>query len=120
MSTPNTPILVGIGQLLQRTDVLEDAKEPIDMMLDAVKLAEQDTGVNGLLSQVQSVRVIRGIWNYQNPARYIAEMTGCPDAETAGTLFGGNQIQSVVNHTAASILAGPETRCQRRLCPSGR
>ncbi|HIG42500.1 MAG TPA: hypothetical protein EYQ14_18450 [Gammaproteobacteria bacterium] len=106
MSTPNTPILVGIGQLLQRTDVLEDAKEPIDMMLGAVKLAEQDTGVNGLLPQVQSVRVIRGIWSYQNPARYIAEMIGSPHAETAGTLFGGNQIQSVVNHTAASILAG--------------
>ena len=106
MINPNTPILIGIAQLKRQIESLEQSREPLLLMLDAAQLAEQDTGREGLLSQVQSVRVIRGAWRYDNPAKYLAEKIGVPNAETAGTLFGGNQVQSVVNHTAVSILDG--------------
>ena len=105
MTNPNTPIIVGVGQVLNRIQTLDEAKEPLHMMLQAVELAEQDTGVVGLLRQVQSVRVIRGIWNYANPAQYVAEQIGAPQAQTVGTLYGGNQNQAVVNRTAMSILS---------------
>ena len=49
----------------------DDIVEPIDLMLRACREAEQDTGIK-LLDKVQSVRVIRGFWTYENPARYIA------------------------------------------------
>jgi acetyl-CoA C-acetyltransferase len=103
---PNTPILVGAGQLLNRIESLDEALEPIEMMLRAVRLAEEDAGAGNLLPQVQSVRVIRGLWSYDNPARFIAERIGAPNAQTVGTLFGGNQNQAVVNRTALSILSG--------------
>jgi len=106
MMNPNTPILVGVGQLLNRIESLDEAIEPIEMMLCACRLAEQDTGASGVLRQVQSVRVIRGIWRYDNPAALIAERIGAHGAQTVGTLFGGNQNQAVLNHTAAAILAG--------------
>ncbi len=106
MTNPNTPIIVGAAQVLNRIESLEDAVEPLRMMLQAVSAAEQDTGVGDLLRQVQSVRVIRGLWNYANPAKYIAEQVGAPEAQTVGTLFGGNQNQAVVNRTASSILSG--------------
>ena len=106
MTNPNTPIIVGAAQTLNRIQLLEEALEPLHMMLQAVALAEQDTGVRGLLPQVQSVRVIRGIWDYANPASYIAEQIGAANAQTVGTLFGGNQNQAVVNRTALSILSG--------------
>lgn len=106
MTNPNTPIIVGAAQVLNRIQTLDDALEPLQMMLQAVELAEQDTGVGALLAQVQSVRVIRGIWNYANPAGYIAEQIGAPQAQTVGTLYGGNQNQAVVNRTALSILSG--------------
>ena len=41
----NTPVLVGVGQLLNRIESLEQAIEPIEMMLDACGRAERDTGV---------------------------------------------------------------------------
>jgi acetyl-CoA C-acetyltransferase len=102
----NTPVLVGVGQLVNRIESLDEALEPLEMMLRASARAEADAGASGLLKQVQSVRVIRGLWRYGNPARLIAERIGAPGAQTVGTLFGGNQVQAVVNRSAASILAG--------------
>ncbi len=101
-----TPVLVGVGQLLNRVESLDQAIEPIDMMLEACARAERDTGVGGFLSQVQSVRVIKGVWDYANPAALIAERVGAVGAHTVGTLFGGNQNQAIVNMTAGEILRG--------------
>ncbi len=105
MSNPRTPVIVGIDQILQRIQDPLDGKEPIDMMVDAVRGAAADTGAD-LLGDVTSVRVIRGVWRYKQPAGYVAEKIGVPDAETMGTPFGGNMVQSVVNQTALDILGG--------------
>ena len=106
MTNPRTPVIVGVGQFLNRIDDLDDVLEPLEMMLRAVGLAERDTGTGGFLDRVQSVRVVRGLWRYGNPARVVAERIGAFGAQTVGTLFGGNQNQAVVNRTAAEILAG--------------
>lgn len=102
---PNTPVLVGAAQLKHRINSLEDVIEPLDLMLQACRAAEEDTGAK-LLSKVQSVRVVRGVWSYENPARTIADCIGAPHAQTVGTLFGGNYNQVIVNDTAAAILSG--------------
>jgi acetyl-CoA C-acetyltransferase len=106
MTNPNTPVLIGVGQFKHRIDNLEGVIEPVDMMLEACSRAERDTGVEGVLQQVQSVRVVRGMWRYDNPAELIAEQFGVSNAQTMGTLIGGNQNQALMNQTAASILAG--------------
>jgi len=103
---PKTPILVGAGQFLNHIGSLDETVEPIRMMLEAVALAEADCQTGSVLSHVQSVRVIRGMWRYRNPAAWIAEQIGVPGAQTLGTLFGGNQVQAIVNRTALEILAG--------------
>jgi acetyl-CoA C-acetyltransferase len=105
MTNPNTPVLVGVGQIMNKISSLDETKEPLAMMLGACRLAEADTGTS-MLAQVQSVRVIRGVWNYENPARYIADAIGAAGAQTVGTLFGGNQNQAVVNQCSREILAG--------------
>ena len=105
MINPNTPILIGAGHLQHRINDLQDAVEPIDLMLKACRLAEEDTQ-SRLLDKVQSVRVIRGMWTYENPARYIAEQIGAVGSQTVGTVFGGNYNQVMVNQTAENILVG--------------
>lgn len=107
-----TPILVGAAQLEQR---IEDpatgpltGKEPIELMIDAVRRAAEDAGAPGLLAEAGSVRVIRGMWPYQNPARAVADAIGCPGAQTALTPFGGNFVQTVVNRTALEIQSGEQ------------
>lgn len=103
---PKTPVLIGVGQFLNRIDELDQAMEPIAMMLEAVGRAADDAQAAGVLSQVQSVRVIRGMWQYDNPAAWVAEKIGAAGAQAMGTLFGGNQAQAVVNRSALEILAG--------------
>ena len=106
MPNPRTPVIVGVGQFLNRIQRLDDAIEPLEMMLRAVRLAEADTGTGGFLDQVRSVRVVRGMWSYGNPAAVIAERIGAVGAQTMCTLVGGNQNQALMNATAAEVLAG--------------
>ena len=56
---PNTPVIIGVSQILQRVTDLNDAKEPIDLMVEAAFKAAEDAGKPGLLEAVESVRVIR-------------------------------------------------------------
>jgi acetyl-CoA C-acetyltransferase len=103
---PAVPVLVGISQLEQRIKDPAAGKEPIELMMDAVRAAATDSGSQQLLAKATSVRVIRGIWPYKNPARVIADAVGVPNAETALTPYGGNYVQSVVNQSALDIQAG--------------
>ena len=100
-----TPILVGIHHLEQRETDPSVAREPIELMIDAVTSAAQDAGNKALLN-ASSVRVIRGIWPYQNPAKAVAEAIGCSGAETAVSAFGGNFVQTTVNQSALDIQNG--------------
>ena len=99
-----TPVLVGVGQILNRIEGLDDALEPLEMMWQATRAAARDCGIEGHLPQVQSVRVIRGIWPYQNPAAALAQRMGAVGAETVGTLIGGNQNQAMINETSLEVL----------------
>ena len=100
------PVLIGISQLEQRVGDPARAREPLDLMIDAVRAAAADAGSNALLECATSVRVIRGIWPYKNPARAVADAIGTPNAETALSPFGGNYVQATVNQSALDIQAG--------------
>ncbi|MGA1677176.1 MAG: acetyl-CoA acetyltransferase [Pseudomonadales bacterium] len=101
-----TPILVGVAQLEQRSDDPLAAREPIVLMQEAVRAAAQDAGSSKLLTDASAIRVIRGIWGYQNPAAAIADGIGNTRAETGLSQYGGNFVQSVVNQSALDIQRG--------------
>ncbi len=103
---PRTPVLVGVGQFVNRPDGPDGALEPIEMMLRAADLAAADCGSRQLVRDVQSVRVIRGVWRYRNPAGLVREAIGAPNAQTACTAFGGNYVQTVLSQSCLSILNG--------------
>lgn len=106
MSNLEIPVIVGAAQLEQRIEDPLAGKEPIELMIDAVRSAAEDAGAPGLLDSADSVRVIRGVWPYQNPAAAVAEAIGCAGAETTLTPYGGNFVQSVLNRTALEIQRG--------------
>lgn len=103
-----TPILVGVAQLEQRIDDPTAGKEPYQLMIDAVRQAADDAGAPSLLTEAGSVRVIRGIWPYQNPAKAVAEAIGNPSAQTMMSQFGGNFVQTAVNRSALDIQGGKQ------------
>lgn len=106
MSDSTTPVIVGIAQVAQRTKDLHVAKEPVDLMLDALRDAATDTGNPSILNRVQSIRVSQGQWQYENPAKYLAGELNVNGVETGKTVFGGNGVQTTINLSCLDIQNG--------------
>ncbi len=101
---PETPVIVGIAHVDQRDADPANAREPFDLMLAASKRAADDAGIQGIAPS--SIRVVRGMWPYQNPAAGLAEAIGATHAETVITPYGGNFVQTTLNVSALDILSG--------------
>ena len=101
-----TPVIVGVAQVLQRDDDLAAAREPLALMVDAVRAAAEDAGSRALLARADLVLVSRGMWRYTDPGRAIAQQIGCPRAKTALTQYGGNYVQTAVSKIFLDIQRG--------------
>jgi acetyl-CoA C-acetyltransferase len=104
-----TPVLVGVGQVLERAEDPRQAAEPLAMMLAALARAGEDCGAPALLARADSIYVPRGMWSYGDPGREIARRLGASPAESVGTPYGGNYSQACVIDAARAIAAG---RCR--------
>jgi len=100
------PVLVGVAQVLQRTDDLDAANEPLDLMVLACQRAAEDAGSRAWLARAEAVRVVRGMWRYTDPGRALAERLGCPSARTALTQYGGNYAQTATSRTFLDVQRG--------------
>ncbi|MEY2477847.1 MAG: acetyl-CoA C-acetyltransferase [Actinomycetota bacterium] len=105
---PRTPVIVGVGQTLRRLDTAAEATEPVDMMVDALRVAADDAGVGAaLLERADSVRVIEVLsWRYANPGLLVAERVGASPRQLVKSTTGGNSPQMVLNDAAAAIQQG--------------
>ncbi|MAG34050.1 MAG: acetyl-CoA acetyltransferase [Deltaproteobacteria bacterium] len=104
-SARETPVLVGVGQTLQRLEDPREAAEPLELMVSALVRAGEDSGVPKLLQQAESIYVLRGAWGYGDPGREIARRLGAVPVETVGTPYGGNFAQSCLIDAARRIQA---------------
>ncbi len=100
------PILVGIAQVTQRADDPSTAEEPLDLMIRATRAAARDAGAPELLTAAGAVRVIRGMWPYENPARAVAEAIGNPAAETGMSFWSGTAVHHLFSVSALDIQRG--------------
>jgi acetyl-CoA C-acetyltransferase len=105
---PRTPVVVGVGQTLRRLESPAGATEPMAMMVDALRLAADDSGAGGtLLSRADSIRVIEVLsWRYVDPAALIAERVGASPRQRVKSTTGGNSPQQVLNDAAGAIQRG--------------
>ena len=103
-----TPVIVGVGQTQTKPASADEIVEALDLMVDAVRLAVDDSGSGDrLLKQTQSVRVVESLsWRTADPGALVAERLGISPTESILTATGGNSPQMLVNATAAAIQAG--------------
>jgi acetyl-CoA C-acetyltransferase len=103
---PRTPVIVGVGQVTHRAHGLDDAREPVDLMAEAVERAAADAKLRAVPA-ADVVRVVNLLtWPYRDPARFLAARLGLSPRETGYTTAGGNTPQSLLNLTAAEIQRG--------------
>lgn len=104
---PATPVIVGAGQVSGRVADLADAREPVDLILDAARRADGDTAsTRSVLSQVDTVAVVQIVsWRYPDPGRVVGARLGIEPAQSLTTTTGGNSPQMLLNHLAGEIQA---------------
>ena len=106
-SVPNrTPVVVGVGQFIQRPEDPAEALEPVAMMTEAVERAADDAGTRRLAARADAIWVVRGAWPYRDPGRIIASRVGASPRHTALSADGGNTPQSLVNRASLAIRNG--------------
>ena len=96
---PNTPVIIGVGFSRAKTDDPLACPEPYQLMLNAIKEAGNDVGVDGdansLLAQLQAVSVVQGMWKYKNPGKLIMDALGCTHAKSILSDLGVLQLTTL-------------------------
>ena len=104
MIDPRSPVVVGVGQTSQHV-AAADARSPIDLLADAARGADADSGATrSLLEQLGAIAIAAiGSWPYPDPGALLARKLGVTAAATAVSTVGGNSPQLLVNEMAARI-----------------
>lgn len=108
---PRLPVIIGVGQFLNRVDKGSDAIEPVGLMAEAVRIAAADCGSSGISSEVLSkVELTAAVptftWRYRDPAALVNAALGISGARTWYATVGGNTPQMLMNRICLSISSG--------------
>lgn len=100
---PRTPVLVGGGQLNQRSEPVE----PVDMIVRAARLAAADASAPELVERIDSIRIVGMLsWRYRDPGLLVAQRLAAWVRHTVYTGHGGSHPQALVNDAAEDIASG--------------
>lgn len=106
------PILVGVGDIINRNLAVHHAAEPAELMLDAISIAFQDTGLSpqvvaNLRTRIDSIDVIRTwTWPYPDLPGLLAGKLGTKPTHTYCSPHAGNQPAKLVDEAARRIAKG--------------
>ena len=108
MVDPRTPVLIGAGQLSNRVDQGADVLEPVDLIVEALRRAAEDSGAGAdVLTGADAVHTVGLLsWRYRDSAALVGERVGAAPRATSVTGMGGNGPQSLVNLTCLAIQQG--------------
>ena len=108
MVDPRTPVLIGAGQLSHRVDRGEQPLEPVDLVVEALRRAADDSGAGpAALSGADTVHIVSILsWRYRDPGLLAAQRVGAQPRTTTLSGMGGNSPQSIVNLACLDIQAG--------------
>lgn len=103
---PNTPVLVGAGQVVQREP---GERDPVALSVAALRSAAEDSGAGEeLVRRADAVYAVASAsWSYRDQGALVAEALGARPRRTVQTSkFGGDGAQLSVNEAAQSIVDG--------------
>jgi acetyl-CoA C-acetyltransferase len=106
-SEDRIPVIVGIGEIVDRPKDIKDGLEPLTLLEQALKRAEADSGTK-LLGEIGSLDIVNFLsWRYQDPARQLSERLGIsPKHAYYGPVGGESPIRYL--HEAAQRIARGE------------
>lgn len=104
---PRTPVIVGVGQVVQR-EPRAPYVEPAELAAQALRNAAADAGVPDLAARADAVYgVATASWLYNDQAAVVAAKLGASPAETLQTArFGGDGGQLAINTAGQAVADG--------------
>src|SRR5690348_2369040 len=100
------PVIVGIGEIVDRPKEITEGLEPLDLLEQALRRAEQDAGAN-LLGEVQSLDVVSFLsWRYRDPEKLLAARLGVDPAHCYYGPVGGESPIRYLHEAAQRIARG--------------
>ena len=108
-SPEHTPVIIGIGEYVDRPAAITEALEPVDLMAEALRAADLDGG-GGLLHRLESVELIGLIsWRYVDPVGLLCERLGIDPAHKVNASMGGETPLRLIHEAAVRIAKGEIT-----------
>lgn len=118
MAPAAQPIVIGVADIVNRSLKVEDAREPLDLMVSAINEALKDAGVapsriDTLRSSIDSIDVVQTwTWPYPNLPGSISQKLGINARRQYQSPHGGNQPGSFSMKLLAESLKGrPRSLC---------
>ena len=108
----HTPIIIGVGDVKNRSPKVDDAIEPMQLMLQAVTRAVEDSTssrshAEELKSSIDSISVVASwTWPYADLPGLLAEKLGVQPRYKVYSEHGGNQPIKLVDEAARRISRG--------------
>ena len=108
----HTPIIIGIGDVKNRSTKVDDAIEPMQLMLQAITHALEDSTVSRshaekLTSSIDSISVVASwTWPYTDLPGLLAAKLGIQPQYRIYSEHGGNQPIKLVDEAARRISRG--------------
>jgi acetyl-CoA acetyltransferase len=101
------PVIVGIGEMVQRPDDDGAPLDPLSMAVQAARRAGEDAGDAALVSRVDSIDVVNIVsWQYDDVAARLAEGLGARPGRAVHSDVGGHQPLRLLDAAAARIASG--------------
>jgi acetyl-CoA C-acetyltransferase len=106
-SEDRIPVIVGIGEIVDRPKKIAEGLEPLTLLVEALKRAEQDSG-GKLLGEIESLDIVNFLsWRYRDPEKQLSDRLGiAPKHAHYGPVGGESPIRYL--HEAAQRIARGE------------
>src|SRR5260221_6069097 len=100
------PVIVGVGEIVDRQKEITAGLEPVTLMVEALKRAEQDSG-GKLLGEIESLDIINFLsWRYRDPEKQLAARLGAKPSHLYDGPVGGESPIRYLHEAAQRIARG--------------
>ncbi|MGJ5180612.1 acetyl-CoA acetyltransferase [Bradyrhizobium oligotrophicum] len=100
------PVIVGVGEIVDRTKELAEGLEPLALLEQAIRRAENDAGVK-LIHELGSLDVVNFLsWRYRDPEQLLAQRLGVRPAHCHYGPVGGESPIRFLHEAALRIARG--------------
>lgn len=104
------PVVIGVGDVVNRSLKIEDAKEPATLIHEAIQNALKDSSANAqpkLQASIDSISIVRTwTWPYPDLPGLLASKLGVQPSHKEYTDHGGNQPGRIFDEAARRISQG--------------